>query len=430
MNRLQRVSAHLTSSKVAAEQKDTTNSSGSSSDNNAAVYILSAVRTPMGSFGGSLSKLKATELGSVAIAEALRRAGVSGKDVDEVFMGNVLSAGLGQAPARQAALGAGISDTCPCTTVNKVCSSGMKSISLAAQSILLGNADVVVAGGMESMSQAPYLCPKARFGARMGHAKMIDSMMWDGLTDAYSKKAMGIAGEACAAGMKIPREQQDQHAKESYRRAAQANEKGSFDNEIVEVKVKGRRGKVTVVKKDEECFRVVKDFSSLRPAFDRKNGTITAANASTISDGSAAVVLVSSRYIRAHPQLKAKALCRVVSSADAAQAPLWFTTAPAKAIVKALDRACVRLEDVGVFEINEAFSVVALANEKILGLDPKKVNVNGGAVALGHPLGCSGARIVVTLIHAMAARNQRYGVAGICNGGGGASALVLENVSQ
>ncbi len=391
----------------------------------------------MGSFGGALSSIPATRLGSLAIKEALSRAGVSGSDVGEVFMGNVLSAGLGQAPARQAALGAGIGTECPCTTVNKVCSSGMKALALAAQSVALGHCDVAVAGGMESMSNAPYIVPKARFGARMGSTSLVDSMMSDGLTDAYSGKAMGMAGEVCAREYSISRRDQDAHAAESYRRATEATREGRFEPEIVPVQVPARRRgrKPRLVGADEEPGRGpgnAERFGKLRPVFDRKNGTITAANASTISDGAAALVVVSERWYKQRGASAPPALCRLVSTADFAQAPVKFTTAPAGAMKKALRRAGIaKMSDISLFEINEAFSVVACVNQNLLDLPPSRVNVNGGAVALGHPLGCSGARIVVTLIHALRKRGGRYGMAGICNGGGGASALVVDtNVSR
>jgi acetyl-CoA C-acetyltransferase len=389
------------------------------------VYIVSAVRTPMGSFNGKLSSIAAPKLGAIAIKGAVEAAGLDPKEVQEVFMGNVLSAGLGQAPARQAALFAGLPNTVPATTVNKVCASGMKAIMLGAQSIMLGDNDVVVAGGMENMSSVPHYLPGSRLGTKYGSITMIDGLAHDGLRDVYNDYPMGNAAELCATDCKISREDQDAFAIESYTRSAKAWEAGAFKNEIVGVEVPQRKGDVLVIDRDEEYTNVFMDkIASLRPAFT-KDGTVTAANASTMNDGAAAVVLMSKEKAEA---LGIKPLARIVSFADAAQAPEWFTTAPSKAIPKALDKAGWSTQDVDLFEINEAFSVVALANNQILGLDAAKVNVNGGAVSLGHPLGCSGARIVVTLVHALRNRGLKKGASGICNGGGGASALTVEIV--
>ena len=387
------------------------------------VYIVSAVRTPLGSFNGKLSSVAAPKLGATAIKGAVSAAGVDPKEVQEVFMGNVLSAGLGQAPARQAAMFAGLSDSVPCTTVNKVCASGMKAIMLGAQSIMLGDNDVVVAGGMENMSSVPHYLPGSRTGTKYGNITMIDGLAHDGLWDVYNDYPMGMAAELCATECKISREDQDAYAIESYKRSAAAWEAGSFKNEIVGVEVPQRRGDAVVVDTDEEFTNVfMEKIPGLRPAFT-KEGTVTAANASTMNDGAAAVVLMSKEKAEA---LGIKPLAKIVSFADAAQAPEWFTTAPSKAIPKALDKAGWSASDVDLYEINEAFSVVALANNQKLGLDASKVNVNGGAVSLGHPLGCSGARIIVTLVHALKNRGLKKGAAGICNGGGGASAFTLE----
>jgi acetyl-CoA C-acetyltransferase len=389
------------------------------------VYIVSAVRTPMGSFNGKLSTIAAPKLGAIAIKGAVNAAGLDPKEVQEVFMGNVLSAGLGQAPARQAAMFAGLPNTVPATTVNKVCASGMKAIMLGAQSIMLGENDVVVAGGMENMSSVPHYLPGSRLGTKYGNITMIDGLAHDGLWDVYNDYAMGNAAELCAKDYKISREEQDAYAIESYTRSAKAWEAGAFKNEIVGVEVPQRKGDALVIDRDEEYTNVFMDkIAGLRPAFT-KDGTVTAANASTMNDGAAAVVLMSKEKAEA---LGIKPLAKIVSFADAAQAPEWFTTTPSKAIPKALDKAGWNTKDVDLFEINEAFSVVALANNQIMGLDAAKVNVNGGAVSLGHPLGCSGARIVVTLVHALKNRGLKKGASGICNGGGGASALTLEIV--
>lgn len=388
------------------------------------VYILSAVRTPMGSFLGGLSSISATKLGSIAIKAAVERSGVNVDHIDEVFMGNVLQAGVGQAPARQAALGAGLGQNVPCTTVNKVCASGMKSIMLGAQSILAGDNHVVVVGGMESMSQTPHYV-SGRNGTKFGNITMLDGITKDGLLDVYSNVPMGNCAELCAKEYNITREDQDAFAIESYRRAAAAWEAGKFNDEIVAVPVPQRKGDPIMISKDEEYTNVFLDkIPSLRPAFD-KEGTITAANASTINDGASALVLASEEMVQ---KLGLKPLAKIVSYADAAQAPEWFTTAPSIAIPKALEKAGLSTSDVDFWELNEAFSVVGIANTKILGLDPAKVDVNGGAVALGHPLGNSGSRVIVTLLHVLKQNNGKIGGAGICNGGGGASAIIIENI--
>ncbi|GAB3334516.1 acetyl-CoA C-acyltransferase [Marivirga atlantica] len=389
------------------------------------VYIISAVRTPIGSFGGSLSSLTATQLGSAAIKGALSKANVDAKEVEEVFMGNVVSAGLGQAPARQAALGAGIGTNVPCTTVNKVCSSGMKSVMFGAQAIMLGQADTIVAGGMESMSNAPYYVPKARYGYKYGHGQLIDGLMHDGLWEVYNQFPMGNCADNTAKEMNISREEQDEYAINSYKRVAKATEEGWFKDEIVPVEVPQRKGDPLVISEDEEYKNVRFDkIPSLRPVFG-KEGTVTAANASTINDGASALILMSKEKADA---LGLKPIAKIKGFADAAQDPMWFTTAPSLAIPKAMERAGVKKEEVDFFEINEAFSAVALANNKELGLDAAKVNVFGGAVALGHPLGTSGARIIATLHSVMAKNSGKIGVAGICNGGGGASAIVIEKM--
>ena len=389
-----------------------------------AVYIVSAVRTPMGSFLGGLSSVPATQLGSTAIEGALKAAHIEASAVDEVFMGHVLQAGAGQAPARQAALGAGLSNNVPCTTVNKVCASGMKAISLASQAIALGDADIVVAGGMENMSSVPHYLD-GRSGVKFGNVKVQDGMLLDGLTDVYNATHMGVSAELCARENNISREAQDAFAVESYRRATQAWESGHFDKEVVPVAVPQRRGDDIVVSCDEEHTNVRLDkIPNLRPAFD-KEGSVTAANASTLNDGASALVLASEGAVQ---KWGLAPLAKIVATADAAQAPEWFTTAPSLALPKALSKAGLENKDIDLWELNEAFSVVGIANNQALGLDPERVNVNGGAVALGHPLGSSGSRIVVTLVHALHQRGMRRGAAGICNGGGGASALVLETV--
>ncbi len=389
------------------------------------VYIVSAVRTPIGSFGGALSSVGATKLGATAVKEAVKRAGINPEQVDELFMGCVLQANLGQAPARQTAIFAGLPNTVPCTAVNKVCASGLKATMLAAQSIMLGDNDIVVSGGMESMSQTPYYLDNGRYGYKYGHGQTIDGIVKDGLTDVYHNNLMGNSAELCATKYEISREEQDAHAIDSYKRAAAAWDAGKFDAEIVPVEVVGRKGDVTLVNKDEEYKNVFfEKIPGLRPVF-QKDGTVTAANASSINDGAAALVLMSADKAK---ELGIKPLAVIRSYADAAQEPEWFTTAPAKALPKAFAKAGVSKDDIDFFEINEAFSVVSVANNKILGLDPSKVNVNGGAVALGHPLGCSGARILVTLVHVLQQNNGRLGAAGICNGGGGASAMVIERI--
>lgn len=386
------------------------------------VYIVGAARTPIGSFGGSLASVSATKLGATAIKGALAKAGVDAKEVQEVIMGNVMSANLGQAPARQAAMFAGIAQTAPCTTVNKVCASGTKAIMLAAQSIMLGHNDVVVAGGMENMSSVPHYFAQARTGIKLGDGKIVDGLVKDGLWDVYNDYHMGNAAELCAKECGISREDQDNFAIESYKKSAQAWEAGNFDNEVVPVEIETRKGTITV-SKDEEYSNVNFDkIPQLRPVF-QKDGTVTAANASTLNDGAAALVLMSKEKMEA---LGLKPIAKITGFADAAHAPEWFTTAPSKAIPKAISMAGISAGDVDFYEINEAFSVVSLANNKELKLDNAKVNAFGGAVSLGHPLGCSGARIVVTLLSVLAQKGGKVGVAGICNGGGGASALVVE----
>ncbi len=389
------------------------------------VYIVSAVRTPIGSFGGVLSGLSATQLGSEAIKAALERAGVEAGLVEEVFMGNVCSANLGQAPARQAALGAGLGTNVPCTTVNKVCASGAKSIMFGAQSIMLGQNDIVVAGGMESMSNIPYYLPNARWGYKYGNAELVDGLARDGLVDAYNHQAMGVCADNTAKKYNISREDQDAYAIRSYQRSAASTQSGKFAAEIAPVAVPQRKGDPVLVREDEEFKNVIFDkIPSLRPAFS-KDGTVTAANASTINDGASALVLVSKEKMK---ELGLKPLARILGFADAAQEPEWFTTAPTLATPKALKAAGISLSDVDYFEVNEAFSVVALAYNQLMGLDADKVNVFGGAVSLGHPLGASGARIVTTLTNVLHQEDGRIGLAAICNGGGGASAIVLERV--
>ena len=389
------------------------------------VVIVSAVRTPMGSFGGSLSSVSATTLGGVAIKGALEKVSLSADKVDEVYMGNVLQANLGQAPARQAAMAAGLTQEVPCTTINKVCSSGMKSIMLAAQSIMCGDNDIVIAGGMENMSSVPHYFAKGRNGQKLGDMKLIDGLVKDGLTDVYNKVHMGNCAELCAKEMNFSREQQDAFAIESYNRSASAWKNGKFKDEVVPVAVPQRRGDDLIVSEDEEYKNVKMDkIPNLRPVFD-KDGTVTAANASTLNDGAAALLLMSAEKAK---ELGLKPLAKIRSYADAAHQAEWFTTAPAKALPIALDKANLSTGDVDYFELNEAFSVVGLANIEKLELDATKVNVNGGAVSLGHPLGCSGARIIVTLLHVLQQNGAKVGAAGICNGGGGASALVIEMI--
>lgn len=388
------------------------------------VYIVAAVRTPMGSFGGALSSVPAPTLGSVAIQGALNKAGVAGEQVDEVFMGNVLQANLGQAPARQAAMKAGIPQSVPCTTVNKVCASGMKSISLGAQSILTGDNDIVIAGGMENMSSVPHYM-NARTAVKLGDVKMTDGMVKDGLTDVYNQVHMGVCADKCATEHNITREDQDNFAIESYNRASAAWDAGKFDEEVVPVEVPQRRGEPVVVAKDEEYTNVkMEKIPQLRAVFT-KEGTVTAANASTLNDGASALVLASKEKVE---ELGLKPIAKIVSYADAAHEPEWFTTAPAKAVPKALKKAGMEASDIDFWELNEAFSVVGIVNTQKLELDPAKVDVNGGAVALGHPLGSSGSRIIVTLINVLKQNNAKFGGAGICNGGGGASAMIIENI--
>lgn len=386
------------------------------------VVIVSARRTPMGSFMGSLSKVPATKLGSIAIQGALESAGIQAEMVEEVFMGSVLQAGLGQAPARQASMGAGIPDVVPCTTVNKVCSSGMKAIHLAANAISQGDIDIAVAGGMENMSQVPHYL-NGRQGVKLGNMKATDGMVLDGLTDVYNQQHMGLCAELCARDHSFSREDQDAFAIESYRRSTVAWQEGAFADEVVAVPVPQRKGDSIMVTEDEEHTNVKLDkIPNLRPAFDRE-GTVTAANASTLNDGASALVLMSSEKAA---ELGIQPLATILSNADAAQTPEHFTTAPAKALPVALEKAGMHIDQMDLVELNEAFSVVGLANIKLLGLDSSKVNVHGGAVSLGHPLGSSGSRIVVTLLHALNRHGKRYGAAGICNGGGGASAMVVD----
>jgi len=389
------------------------------------VVIVRAKRTPVGSFGGNLSGFTAPELGAAAIIEVVKSSGIKPNDVQEVIFGNVLSGGIGQAPARQAAIKAGLSNRTPCTTVNKVCASGMKAVMFAADQIQLEQADIMVAGGMESMSNVPYYLPKHRFGAKLGHAEVQDGIIKDGLWDVYKDFHMGNAAEICASEYKISREEQDQYAVSSYKRAIKAHEEGYFRDEIIKMKIKDRKGQVTEVIKDEELDKVNFDkFSALRPVFD-KQGTITAANASSINDGAAALLMMSEEKAK---EFNISPLARIRSHASTAKAPEWFTTAPADVIPMALQRTGLKISDVDLFEINEAFSVVSIANNRLLGLDPEKVNIHGGAVSIGHPIGCSGARIIVSLIHALKRTGGQLGCAGICNGGGGASALVLEMI--
>ncbi|SDD11468.1 acetyl-CoA C-acetyltransferase [Algoriphagus faecimaris] len=389
------------------------------------VYIVSAVRTPLGSFGGKLAGLTAIELGSTAIKGALQKSGVSSDEVQEVFMGNVISANLGQAPARQAAIGAGIGYQVPCTTINKVCASGMKAVMFGAQSIMLGINDVVVAGGMESMSNVPFYVPKARFGYKYGNAELVDGLVKDGLFEVYYKFPMGNCADNTAREMNISREEQDTYAIQSYQRSADAWAKGHFKDEVVPVELKGRKGETIIIDEDEEYKNVMFDkIPSLRPVFE-KDGTVTAANASTMNDGASALVLVSKEKAE---ELGLKPLAKIRGFADAAKDPLWFTTAPALAIPKAIKHAGLTTEDIDFYEINEAFSAVAIANQKELNLDPEKLNVYGGAVSLGHPLGASGARIIATLNSVLHQESGSIGVAGICNGGGGASAIVIEKM--
>jgi acetyl-CoA C-acetyltransferase len=388
-------------------------------------YIISAIRTPIGSFGGSLSSLSAITLGSAAIRGAILKAGIEATQVNEVIFGNVISANLGQAPARQAAVGAGITYNVPCTTINKVCSSGMKSVMYGAQSIMLGYSDVVVTGGMESMSNVPYYVPKARFGYKYGNGEFIDGLAKDGLWEVYYNFPMGSCADNTAKEMKITREEQDEYAVNSYKRAASATDAGYFKNEIIPVEVPQRKGDPVSVTTDEEYKNIYFDkIRSLKPAFN-KDGTVTAANASTINDGAAALVLMSKEKAE---ELGVKPIAKIRGFADAEQDPIWFTTSPSLAIPLAMKRAGVKKSDVNYYEINEAFSAVAIANKRQMELDYDQINVFGGAVALGHPLGASGARIITTLNNILTVKNANIGVAGICNGGGGASAIVIEKV--
>lgn len=389
------------------------------------VYIVSAVRTPIGSFGGALKDFSATQLGAIAIKAAVEKAGLQPGDVQEVIMGCVLQANLGQAPARQASMLAGLPQNVIATTVNKVCASGMKSIAIAAQSIMTGDADIIVAGGMESMSNVPYYSPKLRWGNKYGDVSLVDGLAKDGLTDVYHNYAMGNAAELCAKECNITRNDQDAFAIESYKRSQSAWNDGKFNDEVVPVEIPQRKGDPIKFAKDEEPFNVKFDkIAGLKPAF-QKDGTVTAANASTMNDGAAALVLMSKEKADAKG---IKPLAVIKSFADAAQAPEWFTTTPSLAVPKAVEKAGLQLSDISYFELNEAFSVVGLVNIRKMGLDAAKVNVHGGAVSIGHPLGCSGARIIVTLLNILKQNNSKFGAAGICNGGGGASAMVIENV--
>ena len=389
------------------------------------VVIVSAARTPIGSFNGALSSLSATQLGSKAIKGALDKIDLDPSIVEEVYMGCVLQANVGMNPTRQSALEAGLSNKVPCTTVNKVCASGMKSISLAAQSIQLGQVAIAIAGGMESMSQVPHYIPGTRAGFKFGDTKLIDGIIKDGLMNVYDQNVMGVLADKCASTYDFSREAQDKFALESYQRSSKAWDNGKFDEEVVPIEIKDRRGNITVVDKDEEFKNINPEkVSKLRPAFT-KDGTVTAANASTLNDGAAALVLMSAEKAK---ELGITPLAKLLSHSDYSHEPEWFTTAPAKAVPKAIKSAGLNFEEIDFFELNEAFSVVGLVNMKLLEIDPNKTNVNGGAVSLGHPLGCSGARIVVTLLNVLGQNKGKYGAAGVCNGGGGASALVIEKL--
>ncbi|HNI54876.1 MAG TPA: acetyl-CoA C-acyltransferase [Chitinophagales bacterium] len=389
------------------------------------VYIVSIARTPIGSFGGALASVTAPQLGATVIKAAVERAGIKGSDVQEIFMGNVIAANIGQAPVTQAMLAAGLPDTTASTTINKVCASGMKAIMISAQSIMLGTNDIVVAGGMESMSNVPYYLTKERWGAKLGHSEVVDGVIKDGLWDPYGNKHMGSCGETCAREYKFSREDQDNYAIESYKRAAEAWKTGAFKHEIVPVVIPQRKGDPIVVSEDEDYTKVKFDkVPTLAPAFE-KDGTITAANASNLNDGASAVVLMSKERAEA---MGIKPLAKILAFADAQQAPEWFTTTPAKAMPKAIAAAGLQISDIDYFEINEAFSVVALANMKELNISHQKTNIYGGGVSIGHPIGSSGARITITLLSALMNNNARYGCAGICNGGGGASAIVIERM--
>ena len=389
------------------------------------VYILSAVRTPLGSFGGSLSSVPATQLGTVAVKAAVEKSGLPSDAIQEIFMGQVVQANAGQAPARQVALNAGLKNSTPATTVNKVCASGMKSVMFGAQSIQLGQNQVVVAGGMENMSSIPFYLPKARYGYGYGNSELVDGLVRDGLANVYDGQAMGCFADATATKFSISREEQDNFAIQSYKRTASAWESGKFADEVTGVEVKDRKGNINVISHDEEYKNVMFDkIPTLRPVFT-KDGTVTAANASTINDGAAALVLADELTVKEHGL---KPLARIVSYADGAHEPEWFTTAPAIAAEKALKRAGLSIADIDYFEVNEAFAVVTLAFIKHFGLSQEKVNVNGGAVSIGHPLGCSGARILTTLCHVLSQNDGKYGMAAICNGGGGASAVIIERL--
>lgn len=389
------------------------------------VFIISAIRTPLGSFGGVFSNLSATKLGSEAIIGVLKKSNLNPKNINEVFMGNVCSANLGQAPARQAALGAGIPDTVPCTTINKVCSSGAKSIMLGSQSILLGQSDIVIAGGMENMSRIPYYIPKARYGYKYGNSELIDGLHKDGLLDPFSELSMGVFADKTAEKYNISRQQQDEFAIRSYKNSAHSNNSGIFANELIEVSITQKNGEQLLINKDEEYKNVnFEKIPKLKAAFS-KNGTVTAANSSTMNDGASALILASAEAIKKH---NLSPIAKILSFADSAHAPEWFTTAPTKAAPKALKIAKMTTDDVDYFEVNEAFSVVPLAFNKILDIDINKVNVHGGAVSIGHPLGASGARIVTTLSNVLKTRDATIGCASICNGGGGASSIVIERV--
>ncbi len=389
------------------------------------VYIVAVARTPIGSFGGGLASLTAPQLGAIAIKAAIERSGIKFSDVQEVYMGNVLSANIGQAPVTQAMLAAGLPDSTPSTTINKVCASGMKAIMIGAQSIMLGTNDIVVAGGMESMSNTPYYLTKERWGAKLGNSEVVDGVIKDGLWDPYGNKHMGSCGETCAREYHFSREDQDNYAIASYKRAAEAWKTGAFKNEVVPVSIPQKKGDPIVVNEDEDYTKVKFDkVPTLAPAFE-KDGTITAANASNLNDGAAAVVLMSKERAEA---MGIKPLAKILAFADAQQTPEWFTTTPAKAMPKAIELAGLKISDIDYFEINEAFSVVALANMKDMGLSHDKTNIYGGGVSIGHPIGCSGARITITLLSALQNNNARYGCAGICNGGGGASAIVIERM--
>ena len=389
------------------------------------VYIVSAVRTPLGSFGGSLSSLTATQLGSNAIKGAIDKTGIENLAINEVLMGNVCNANLGQAPAKQASIGAGLSYEIPCTTINKVCSSGMKAVMLGAQTIMLGHNEIVVAGGMESMSNIPYYLPKMRWGSKFGQQNVIDGLQKDGLTDAYDHKAMGMSGDATAIKYGFSREDQDTYAIQSYKRAAKATETGKFENEIIPVAIPQRRGDDLLISEDEEFKNVKFDkIPTLRPAFN-KDGTVTAANASTLNDGAAALILMSEKAVQKY---NASPIAKIISFADASHEPSWFTTAPTKATPVALQRAKLEFGDIDLFEVNEAFAVVAMAFAETCNVSKDKINIHGGAVSLGHPLGCSGARIITTLAHALHEEDGKFGCATLCNGGGGASAIVIERM--